>query len=202
MKKVNYRFTMVPYALNVLFDSTLLSMFIALLRTSDFFSNSDGYFNCTKNMLRKYFGGSESDFLTAMDVFESLGILTVKKDFSKTLFRINAERFSDFDKIPTDVLLANIRSITLKNGKTFKLEKLLKQSDSSIDNRQNKVIETTEMTVDNTFEDDVKRNGKLACQLLKQRQEQQSNKKTLGNSILKQLITSIRRFRLPFTLKN
>lgn len=101
-----------------------------------------------------------------------------------------------------DVLLANIRSITIDNGKTFKLEKLLKQSDSSIDNQQNKVIETKEIAVDNTFEDDVKRNGNLACQLLKQRQEQQSNKTTVGNSILKQFITSIKRFRLPFTLKN
>lgn len=177
MKKVNYRFTMVPYALNVLFDSTLLSMFIALLRTSDFFSNSDGYFNCTQSMLRKYFGGSESDFLTAMDVFESLGILTVKKDFSKTLFRIkvNTERFSDFDKIPTDVLIANIRSITLDNGKTFKLEKLLNQNDSSIDNQQNKV-ETTEMTVNKIVDDDVKRNGSLAYQLLMQSQaNRQSN---------------------------
>lgn len=178
MKKVNYRFTMVPYALNVLFDSTLLSQFIALLRTSDFFSNSDGFFNCTQSMLRKYFGGSESDFLTAMDVFESLGILTVKKDFSKTLFRIkvNTERFSDFDKIPTDVLLANIRSISLKNGKTFKLEKLLKQSDSSVDNQQNKVIETTEMTVNKIVDDDVKRNGSLAYQLLKQSQANKQSK--------------------------
>ena len=178
MKKVNYRFTMVPYALNVLFDSTLLSMFIALLRTSDFFSNSDGYFNCTQSMLRKYFGGSESDFLTAMDVFESLGILTVKKDFSKTLFRIkvNTERFSDFDKIQTDVLIANIRSITLDNGKTFKLEKLLNQNDSSIDNQQNKVIETTEMAVNKIVDDDVKINGNLAYQLLKQSQaNRQSN---------------------------
>ena len=158
---------MVPYALNVLFDSTLLSMFIALLRTSDFFSNSDGYFNCTQNMLRKYFGGSESDFLTAMDVFESLGILTVKKDFSKTLFRIkvNNERFSDFDKIPTDVLLSNIRAISLKNGKTFKLEKLLNQNDSSIDNQQNKIVD-----------DDVKRNGSLAYQLLKQSQANRQSK--------------------------
>ena len=177
MKKVNYRFTMVPYALNVLFDSTLLSMFIALLRTSDFFSNSDGYFNCTQSMLRKYFGGSESDFLTAMDVFESLGILTVKKDFSKTLFRIkvNTERFSDFDKIPTDVLIANIRSITLDNGKTFNLKKLLKQNDGSIVSQQNKV-ETTEMTVNKIVDDDVKRNGNLAYQLLMQSQaNRQSN---------------------------
>ena len=173
MKKVNYRFTMVPYALNVLFDSTLLSMFIALLRTSDFFSNSDGYFNCTQSMLRKYFGGSESDFLKAMEIFETLGILTIKKDSSKTLFRIkvSTERFSDFDKIPTDVLLANIRSITLDNGKTFRLEKLLKQSESSneeslIVNQQNKV----EMTVNKTVENDVKRNGNLAYQLLKQSQ--------------------------------
>ena len=80
-----------------------------------FFSNSDGYFSCSKRLLRKYFGGSESDFLRAMEIFETLGILTIKKDSSKTIFRIkvNTERFSDFDKIPTDVLLANIRSITV-----------------------------------------------------------------------------------------
>lgn len=178
MKKVNYRFTMVPYALNVLFDSTLLSHFIALLRTSDFFSNSDGYFNCTQRLLRKYFGGSESDFLRAMEIFETLGILTVKKDSAKTLLRIkvNYERFSDFDKISTDVLLANIRSITIDNGKTFNLEKLLKQSDGSIENQQNKVIETTEIAVNKIVDDDVKRNGSLAYQLLMQSQaKRQSN---------------------------
>lgn len=177
MKKVNYRFTMVPYALNVLFDSTLLSQFIALLRTSDFFSNSDGYFNCTKRLLRKYFGGSESDFLRTMEIFETLGILTVKKDSSKTLLRIkvNYERFNDFDKISTDVLFANIRSITLDNGKTFNLEKLLKQNESSIENQQNKV-ETTEMAVNKIVDDDVKRNGNLAYQLLMQSQaNRQSN---------------------------
>lgn len=169
---------MVPYALNVLFDSTLLSHFIALLRTSDFFSNSDGYFNCTQRLLRKYFGGSESDFLRAMEIFETLGILTVKKDSAKTLLRIkvNYERFSDFDKISTDVLLANIRSITIDNGKTFNLEKLLKQSDGSIENQQNKVIETTEIAVNKIVDDDVKRNGSLAYQLLMQSQaKRQSN---------------------------
>ena len=177
-KKVNYRFTMVQYALNVLFDSTLLSQFIALLRTSDFFSNSDGYFSCSKRLLRKYFGGSESDFLRAMEIFETLGILTIKKDSSKTIFRIkvNTERFSDFDKIPTDVLLANIRSITLDNGKTFNLDCLLKQNDGSIDSQQNKVIETTEIAVNKIIDYDVKKNCNLAYQLLKQSQaNRQSN---------------------------
>ena len=176
MKKIDYRFNIVPFVLTSLLDSTLLSMFTALLRISNVFSNADGFFKRHISQLHKDLGGSESDFLTAIEVFETLGILTVKKDSSKTLFRINTERFSDFDKIPTDVLLANVRSITLSNGKTFNLEKLLKQSDSSIDSQQNKIIETTEMRVDNTFEDDVKRNGNLAYQLLKQSQaNRQSN---------------------------
>lgn len=202
MEKIDYRFNILPYTLTNLLDSTLLSKFIALLRISNAFADEDGYFKRSTRLLRKDLGCTKSSFLTAIEVFESLGILTVKKDSAKTLLRINAERFSDFDKIPTDVLLSNIRAISLKNGKTFKLEKLLKQSDSSIDNQQNKVIEATDMTVYNTFEDDVKRNGNLACQLLKQRQEQQSNKTRLGNSFLKQFITSIKRFKLPFTLKN
>ena len=194
MKKIDYRFNILPYTLINLFDSTLLSKFIALLRISNAFADEDGYFKRSQRLLQNDIGCTKSSFLRAMEIFESLGILTVKKDSAKTLFRINTERFSDFDKIPTDVLLSNIRAISLKNGKTFKLEKLLNQNDSLIENQQNKV--------DNTFEDDVKRNGNLACQLLKQRQEQQYNKTTLSNSILKQFITSIKRLKLPFTLKN
>lgn len=195
MKKIDYRFNILPYTLINLFDSTLLSKFIALLRISNAFADEDGYFKRSQRLLQNDIGCTKSSFLRAMEIFESLGILTVKKDSAKTLFRINTERFSDFDKIPTDVLLSNIRAISLKNGKTFKLEKLLNQNDSS-------KVETIEKTVDNTFEDDVKRNGNLACQLLKQRQEQQYNKTTLSNSILKQFITSIKRLKLPFTLKN
>ena len=68
----------------------------------------------------------------------------------------------------------NIDPYTLIN--MLDSQKLLKQSYSSIDNQQNKVIETTEMTVDNTFEYDVKRNGNLAYQLLKQsKANRQSN---------------------------
>ena len=177
MKKIDYRFNILPYTLINLFDSTLLSKFIALLRISNAFADEDGYFKRSQRLLQNDIGCTKSSFLTAMDVFESLGILTVKKDSAKTLFRIkvNTERFSDFDKIPTDVLIANIRSITLDNGKTFKLEKLLNQNDSSIDNQQNKV-ETTEMEVNKIVDDDVKRNCNLAYQLLIQSQaNRQSN---------------------------
>ena len=70
----------------------------------------------------------------------------------------------------------NIDPYTLIN--MLDSQKLLKQSYSSIDNQQNKVIETTEIAVNKIIDYDVKRNCNLAYQLLKQSQDNRQSNQT------------------------
>lgn len=105
-RNLNYNFIAVPTNLFFALDNNLRNALIVLLQLSSVFADSDGYFFRTNEDLQSDFKMGKNLTIAVLESLYQYGLLQVKSvGFTKkngkrqvNFFRVNTERFKDFEK--------------------------------------------------------------------------------------------------------
>lgn len=167
---IEYEFTAIPTKLMMMLDNNCRSMLFTLIQLSSYYSESDGYFYRSNELLQLESSMSKNLVIATMDTLYMNGIVDIKsigcgKGKKTNRIKINFNQFKKYEEIKIDTILNDptkrIRTVDYKWNYSPSYLKVSKECEKTCEEKCEGMCEKVNTNIDNIKNKNNKENNNI-----------------------------------------